>query len=162
MYIAVTPLIHSIRGKDNFTYQTSNAAVQLHVGQLVWIPWRSAIVLGVVQQAHNVKPYVKAKNINAVTTIILPQAYQAYIAWFAQFYAISLSYAYYLSIPHFTPRTFAASLKQHHSAYSTSIASKGLGTKLAQTFLLKYDNVFRCNSNYSSQNVNIPLKILRQ
>ncbi|EKE01993.1 MAG: hypothetical protein ACD_21C00010G0004 [uncultured bacterium] len=109
MYIAVTPLIHSIRGKDTFTYTQPTDLATVVVGQLVWVPWRNSIKLGLVQATTSVAALAKAKPITAISSIILPPDYRAYIEWFAKFYAISLSHAYLAALPNFTQRTLKSS-----------------------------------------------------
>lgn len=136
MYIAVTPLIHSIRGKDIFTYQTISPTETVAVGQVVWIPWRNQTVLGVVRQIKAVTPLTKAKPITAATPITLPTAYQAYIAWFAEFYAVSLSHAYYLALPQFTPRTLTKLLAQELTFTTNTLHSSA---RHAATYLIQND-----------------------
>lgn len=98
MYVGVTPLLHTIRGVEQFTYRLPDDATVV-VGQVVLVPWRSQQVYGVITAATKVLAFKRAKTITTVTPLILPQRYVQFLQWFAKFYAISLSHALKYALP---------------------------------------------------------------
>lgn len=98
MYVSVIPAIHSIRGVDAFTYAVSDEHV-LQRGTIVWIPWRNRKIIGLIWEVNIAKPNFAVKMITKDTPIVLPEKYCQFIAWFAEYYHISLSYTVKIIVP---------------------------------------------------------------
>ncbi len=96
-FVTVVPLIRVIRGKDRFTYQTE---LSLRVGELVWTPWRSRAVVGVVTEL-NVASYPNSKTITDRLQLVLPAAYWKFALWFQDYYYLSLASALHAMLPDF-------------------------------------------------------------
>ncbi|MBI4407424.1 MAG: hypothetical protein HY565_02910 [Candidatus Kerfeldbacteria bacterium] len=94
-YVSVVPLIRSIRGKDHFTYATE---LSLSVGEIVWVPWRNHISIGVVAVLA-CPAFPRAKAITQTTGTIIPAAYWQWLQWFADFYYISQASALLAALP---------------------------------------------------------------
>lgn len=121
MIIGVTPILHTIRGLEQFTYRTP-ADLKTHLGQVVVMPWRTRQIYGVVTALNNVEPLAQAKLIMATTRVVVGERYLRYLRWFANFYGISLSHTFKISLPPMTQR--AAS--QSYSSTSASTTTQAL------------------------------------
>ena len=96
MYVNVIPGIRCIRGVDSFTYSTDQ---EVQIGQVVWIPWRSKTVFGVVSQLHIAEPDFPTRSISSITDTVVPAGYVQFLQWLAQHYGISESHAVKLCVP---------------------------------------------------------------
>lgn len=119
-FVTVAPLIRVIRGKDQFTYQTD---LELQVGELVWTPWRSRSVVGVVTEM-NVAPFARSKQIIERLNIVLPKSYWRFLQWFADYYYISLASALHAALPDFVRRPKPYQPNDHISKLRVGIANQ--------------------------------------
>jgi primosomal protein N' (replication factor Y) len=123
-YITVVPSIRVIRGKDQFTYQTTSP---VQVGELVWIPWRTRTLVGVVANVQ-AEPLAKAKPIVGSLQVILPAAYWRWLQWFSEYYYISLASAVHAALPSFVRRPKAAAAMPTASPATLRISQQRQGT----------------------------------
>lgn len=98
MYIGVTPILHTIRGVEQFTYLAPHP-LSVERGQVVAVPWRTKTILGVVTATSGVAPHPKAKSIVSAYEFILSPSYLRFLMWLRDFYAISLCHALKYALP---------------------------------------------------------------
>lgn len=98
MLVSVVPVLRALPGQDRFIYAVPNKG-QVVRGQVVWIPWRSRTVTGIIWTIAEPPPAFPIKTIVSITPVVLPEPYCQFIEWFAQHYFISLSQAAKFALP---------------------------------------------------------------
>lgn len=121
MYVTVVPAVRSIRGKDEFVYFVPSD-INVSLGQVVEIPWRSQIVPGIVWECSVKKPAFQTKNIDITTEIILPKSYLNWMIWLSTYYYISKSHVAKMVLPEIPHRSRSVARDEKYASRKVVIS----------------------------------------
>lgn len=164
MYAEIVPYTRTPRGKDVFDYEVP-AELDIEVGSLVWVNFRSSTVLGLVAGLNSETTAKRVKQIDDVLPYSWPAGKVEWLRWFCEYYAISLPTGFKaVQLPVVqTPKSVHVKVQTHKSKLKLSKSSVEAIQKTAEEYIaLQNQQPVHVQYNYRDECLALYALLLRK